>query len=147
MTCYHPGRLMTVCGNVNMLWSAPLQMGIAVSMLWLALGPCVCGGLAVMLLLIPLQVRVRVWVRVRARVRARVRVRVRVNPNPNPNLLIPLQVLTAPLESLHLPWLHLLRLHLLRLHLLRLHLLWLHLRSAPTAEPHQMPIPRRLPSP
>ena len=60
---------MTVCGNVNMLWSAPLQMGIAVSMLWLALGPCVCGGLAVMLLLIPLQVRVRVWVRVRARVR------------------------------------------------------------------------------
>ena len=69
MTSHHPGRLMTVCGNVNMLWSAPLQMGIAVSMLWLALGPCVCGGLAVMLLLIPLQVRVRVWVRVRARVR------------------------------------------------------------------------------
>ena len=101
MTSYHPGRLMTVCGNVNMLWSAPLQMGIAVSMLWLALGPCVCGGLAVML------------------------------------LLIPLQVLTSPLESLRLPWLH----------LLRLYLLWLHLRSAPTAEPHQMPIPRLLPSP
>ena len=96
MTSHHPGRLMTVCGNVNMLWSAPLQMGIAVSMLWLALGPCVCGGLAVML------------------------------------LLIPLQVLTAPLESLRLPWLH---------------LLWLHLRSAPTAEPHQMPIPCLLPSP
>ena len=43
-------------GNINMLWSAPLQMAIAVTMLWFALGPCVCGGLAVMLLLIPLQV-------------------------------------------------------------------------------------------
>ena len=55
------GRLMTVCGNINMLWSAPLQMGIAVTMLWLALGPCVCGGLAVMLLLIPLQVLYSPW--------------------------------------------------------------------------------------
>ena len=50
------GRLMTACGNINMLWSAPLQLGIAVTMLRFALGPCVYGGLAVMMLLIPLQV-------------------------------------------------------------------------------------------
>ena len=37
MTSYHPGRLMTMCGNVNMLWSAPLQLGVALALLWRAL--------------------------------------------------------------------------------------------------------------
>jgi hypothetical protein len=41
-----------------MVWSAPLQLCLALAMLWNALGQPVLGGAAVMLLLWPVQVRV-----------------------------------------------------------------------------------------
>lgn len=48
-------RVSNLCGSVNMLWSAPLQLSIALAMLWRALGPPALGGLAVMLALLPVQ--------------------------------------------------------------------------------------------
>lgn len=47
-------RLQDVTGYLWMVWSAPLQIGIAVYMLWNILGPSVLAGLAVMVLLIPI---------------------------------------------------------------------------------------------
>ena len=46
-------RLQDVTGYLWMVWSAPLQIGIAIYMLWGILGPSVLAGLAVMILLIP----------------------------------------------------------------------------------------------
>ena len=47
-------RLQDATGYLWMIWSAPLQIIIAVYLLWGILGPSVLGGLAVMVLLIPI---------------------------------------------------------------------------------------------
>ena len=39
---------------INMLWSSPLQIGIALYLLWLTLGPSVLSGLFVMIILVPI---------------------------------------------------------------------------------------------
>ena len=46
-------RLQDATGYLWMVWSSPLQIVIAVYMLWGILGPSVLAGLAVMVLLIP----------------------------------------------------------------------------------------------
>ncbi|XP_058021721.1 ATP-binding cassette sub-family C member 3 isoform X2 [Ahaetulla prasina] len=47
-------RFMDLTTFLNMLWSAPLQICLALYFLWQALGPSVFAGVAVMVLLIPL---------------------------------------------------------------------------------------------
>jgi ATP-binding cassette subfamily C (CFTR/MRP) protein 1 len=47
-------RLMDATVYIWMVWSAPLQIIIAVYMLWNTLGPSVLAGLGVMILLIPI---------------------------------------------------------------------------------------------
>ena len=47
-------RLQYVAGYLWMIWSSPLQIVIAVYMLWGIVGPSVLAGLAVMILLIPI---------------------------------------------------------------------------------------------
>ena len=47
-------RLQDVTGYLWMVWSSPLQICIAVYMLWGIMGPSVLAGLAVMVLLIPI---------------------------------------------------------------------------------------------
>ena len=49
------GRLNTLCGCINIAWSAPLQLLLALALLWRSLGACVLGGLGVLLLLWPVQ--------------------------------------------------------------------------------------------
>nr|CAD7588456.1 unnamed protein product [Timema genevievae] len=46
-------RLMDICLHVNLIWSAPIQIGLAVYFLWDLLGASVLAGLAVMIILIP----------------------------------------------------------------------------------------------
>ncbi|NWU61608.1 MRP3 protein, partial [Pterocles burchelli] len=46
-------RFMDLVNFLNMLWSAPLQIFLALYFLWQALGPSVLAGVAVMVLLIP----------------------------------------------------------------------------------------------
>ncbi|XP_058980634.1 multidrug resistance-associated protein 1 isoform X12 [Musca domestica] len=46
-------RFMDLTTYLNMLWSAPLQIGLALYFLWQLLGPSVLAGLAVMIVLIP----------------------------------------------------------------------------------------------
>ncbi|XP_059509838.1 ATP-binding cassette sub-family C member 3 [Stegostoma tigrinum] len=46
-------RFMDLTGFLNMLWSAPLQICLALYFLWQYLGPSVLAGVAVMILLIP----------------------------------------------------------------------------------------------
>ena len=50
------GRLNTACGTLNMAWSAPLQLLLALGMLWRALGHSVLGGVMMLLLLWPVQI-------------------------------------------------------------------------------------------
>ncbi|XP_037884219.1 multidrug resistance-associated protein 1 isoform X12 [Glossina fuscipes] len=47
-------RFMDLTTYLNMLWSAPLQIALALYFLWELLGPSVLAGLAVMIILIPL---------------------------------------------------------------------------------------------
>jgi len=47
-------RLQDATGYLWMTWSAPLQISIAVYMLWTLLGVSVLAGLAVMILIIPI---------------------------------------------------------------------------------------------
>jgi len=47
-------RLQDATGYLWMTWSAPLQICIAVSMLWNLLGASVLAGIAVMILIIPI---------------------------------------------------------------------------------------------
>ena len=49
------GRLNTLCGCLNMAWSAPLQVALALFLLWRSLGASVLGGVAMMLALWPAQ--------------------------------------------------------------------------------------------
>lgn len=44
---------MDLTAYINMLWSAPLQIALALYFLWSLLGPAVLAGLAVMIILIP----------------------------------------------------------------------------------------------
>lgn len=46
-------RFMDVTAYINMIWSAPLQIALALYFLWEILGPSVLSGLAVMIILIP----------------------------------------------------------------------------------------------
>lgn len=46
-------RFMDLTAYVNMIWSAPLQIVLALYFLWEILGPAVLAGLAVMIILIP----------------------------------------------------------------------------------------------
>ncbi|XP_070580038.1 multidrug resistance-associated protein 1-like isoform X1 [Ptychodera flava] len=47
-------RLMDLTAYFNMLWSAPLQIAVALYFLWDLLGPSVLAGLGVMVLMIPI---------------------------------------------------------------------------------------------
>ncbi|KAJ8688541.1 hypothetical protein QAD02_024336 [Eretmocerus hayati] len=47
-------RFMNVTPTINMLWSAPLQISLALFFLWRILGPAVLVGVAIMAILIPL---------------------------------------------------------------------------------------------
>jgi len=47
-------RLMDICTHLNVLWSAPFQIGLSLYFLWTTLGPSVLAGLVVMILLIPI---------------------------------------------------------------------------------------------
>lgn len=47
-------RFMDVTAYINMIWSAPLQILLALYFLWQELGPSVLSGLAVMIILIPI---------------------------------------------------------------------------------------------
>lgn len=46
-------RFMDLVTYLNMIWSAPLQISLAIYFLWQILGPSVLAGLAVMIVLIP----------------------------------------------------------------------------------------------
>lgn len=47
-------QLMEVTANINLLWSAPFQILMAISLLWQELGPAVLGGMAVLVFVIPI---------------------------------------------------------------------------------------------
>ncbi|KAM7148297.1 multidrug resistance-associated protein 1 isoform 3-T3 [Molossus nigricans] len=47
-------RFMDLTTYINMIWSAPLQVILALYLLWLNLGPSVLAGVAVMILMVPL---------------------------------------------------------------------------------------------
>ncbi|XP_051703446.2 multidrug resistance-associated protein 1 [Oryctolagus cuniculus] len=46
-------RFMDLATYINMIWSAPLQVILALCLLWLNLGPSVLAGVAVMVLMVP----------------------------------------------------------------------------------------------
>ncbi|XP_050310916.1 multidrug resistance-associated protein 1 isoform X2 [Anthonomus grandis grandis] len=47
-------KFMDITAYINMIWSAPLQICLAMYFLWQELGPSVLAGLAVMIILIPI---------------------------------------------------------------------------------------------
>lgn len=47
-------RFNDVTNFIHLLWSCPLQIGLAIYFLWQELGPSVLAGLAVMVLMAPL---------------------------------------------------------------------------------------------
>ncbi|XP_047650496.1 multidrug resistance-associated protein 1-like isoform X1 [Phacochoerus africanus] len=47
-------QLMELTANINLLWSAPFQILMAISLLWQELGPAVLGGMAVLVFVIPI---------------------------------------------------------------------------------------------
>ncbi|XP_053936985.1 multidrug resistance-associated protein 1 isoform X3 [Cuculus canorus] len=47
-------RLMDLATYINMIWSAPFQVILALCLLWQNLGPSVLAGVAVMILLVPI---------------------------------------------------------------------------------------------
>ncbi|KAM5227272.1 multidrug resistance-associated protein 1 isoform 2-T2 [Ctenodactylus gundi] len=46
-------RFMDLATYINMIWSAPLQVMLALYLLWLNLGPPILAGVAVMILMVP----------------------------------------------------------------------------------------------
>ncbi|XP_074870252.1 ATP-binding cassette sub-family C member 3 isoform X2 [Carettochelys insculpta] len=56
-------RFMDLMTFLNMLWSAPLQICLALYFLWQTLGPSVLAGVAVMILLIPLNAAIAIKTR------------------------------------------------------------------------------------
>uniref|UniRef100_A0A8C4UKD4 Multidrug resistance-associated protein 1-like n=1 Tax=Falco tinnunculus TaxID=100819 RepID=A0A8C4UKD4_FALTI len=51
-------QLMEMTVNINLLWSAPFQIVMAVVFLWKELGPSVLAGVALLLLVIPVNVQI-----------------------------------------------------------------------------------------
>jgi len=51
-------RFIDLIAYLNMIWSAPIQISLAVYFLWQLLGPSVLAGLFVMILLIPINAAV-----------------------------------------------------------------------------------------
>jgi len=47
-------RFMDLITYLNMIWSAPFQIALAIYFLWQSLGPSVLAGLFVMIVLIPI---------------------------------------------------------------------------------------------
>ncbi|XP_036923546.1 multidrug resistance-associated protein 1 [Sturnira hondurensis] len=47
-------RFMDLTTYINMIWSAPLQVILALYLLWLNLGPAILAGVAVMIFMVPL---------------------------------------------------------------------------------------------
>ncbi|KAB0390911.1 hypothetical protein E2I00_016313, partial [Balaenoptera physalus] len=47
-------QLMDLTANINLLWSAPFQILMAISFLWQELGPAVSAGVAVLVFVIPM---------------------------------------------------------------------------------------------
>ncbi|KAL0964216.1 hypothetical protein UPYG_G00320960 [Umbra pygmaea] len=47
-------RFNDVTNFIHLLWSCPLQIGLAIAFLWIELGPAVLAGLAVMVLMVPI---------------------------------------------------------------------------------------------
>ncbi|KAF4025940.1 hypothetical protein G4228_017948 [Cervus hanglu yarkandensis] len=47
-------QLMDLMTNINLLWSAPFQILMAISLLWQELGPAVLAGVAVLVFVIPM---------------------------------------------------------------------------------------------
>nr|XP_020137224.1 multidrug resistance-associated protein 1 isoform X3 [Microcebus murinus] len=47
-------RFMDLTTYINMIWSAPLQVFLALYLLWLNLGPPILAGVAVMILMVPI---------------------------------------------------------------------------------------------
>ncbi|XP_027762174.1 multidrug resistance-associated protein 1-like [Empidonax traillii] len=56
-------QLLELALNMNVLWSAPFQIAMAVVFLWKELGPSVLAGVAVLLLVIPVNARIAAKVR------------------------------------------------------------------------------------
>uniref|UniRef100_A0A2R9C786 ATP binding cassette subfamily C member 6 n=1 Tax=Pan paniscus TaxID=9597 RepID=A0A2R9C786_PANPA len=50
----HSWQLMDLTANLNLLWSAPFQILMAVYLLWQELGPAVLAGVAVLVFVIPI---------------------------------------------------------------------------------------------
>lgn len=46
-------QLMDLTANLSLLWSAPFQILMAISLLWQELGPAVLAGVAVLVFVIP----------------------------------------------------------------------------------------------
>ena len=47
-------QLMDLMTNINLLWSAPFQILMAISLHWQELGPAVLAGVAVLVFVIPM---------------------------------------------------------------------------------------------
>ncbi|XP_027741828.1 multidrug resistance-associated protein 1-like isoform X3 [Empidonax traillii] len=56
-------QLLELALNMNVLWSAPFQIAVAVVFLWKELGPSILAGVAVLLLVIPVNARIAAKVR------------------------------------------------------------------------------------
>lgn len=56
-------RMMDYVQVVFLLWSAPLQIGIAIYLLWQQLGVATLGGLSVMIFMIPVNGIMSVFIR------------------------------------------------------------------------------------
>ncbi|XP_062036339.1 multidrug resistance-associated protein 1-like [Lepus europaeus] len=56
-------QLMDLTANLNLLWSAPFQILMAISLLWQELGPAVLAGMAVLVLVIPINALVAIRVK------------------------------------------------------------------------------------
>lgn len=44
--------------NIHILWSAPLQITVAIYLLWKELGPSILAGVALLLIMIPINIMV-----------------------------------------------------------------------------------------
>lgn len=47
-------RIAELTGYFHVLWSSPLQIGLAVYFLWQELGPSVLAGVGILILLVPI---------------------------------------------------------------------------------------------
>ena len=47
-------KIMEVIPYINMAWSSPLQISVALYLLWNTIGPSILAGVTVMVLLIPI---------------------------------------------------------------------------------------------